>query len=145
MPLLFLRLKDTQPKDETEVTCCFLISALTGGTSRGILWLLWRSLVNLRSCRMYSASNCASTFWSWCFISSRKSTIYKAGYIVTVCPLGAHLRQTSASMLLQLYHSCTNDSVLNGLLPRLDVPPLFSVRTESLASSQSCCSIDTDT
>ena len=43
-----------------------------------------------------------------------------------------------------LFSLKTMESLENGLQPQSGVTPLFSNRTESLASSQSCQSIDTD-
>ena len=52
----------------------------------------------------------------------------------------ARLHQASASMLWQL----CDDATENRLQPQSGVTPLFSMRTVSLASSQSCCSVDAD-
>ena len=47
-------------------------------------------------------------------------------------------------MLAILFYLKTMKSLENGLQPQSEATPLFSMRTESLASSQSCHSVDTD-
>ena len=50
----------------------------------------------------------------------------------------------SVIMLAALFTLKTMESLKNGLQPQSGVTPLFSIRTVSLVSSQSCCSVDTD-
>ena len=50
----------------------------------------------------------------------------------------------SAMKLAILFSLKTMESLKNGLQPNSGVTPLFSMRTVSLASSQSCCCIDAD-
>ena len=50
----------------------------------------------------------------------------------------------SVMMLVILFSLKTMGSLENELQLHSGVTPLISMRTESLASSQSCCSIDTD-
>ena len=58
-----------------------------------------------------------------------------AGVTTLCCQLRVHLHRVSAS---------TMESLKNGLQSHSGVPPFFSMRTLSLASSQNCCSVDFD-
>ena len=56
--------------------------------------------------------------------------------------LRARLHQASASTLRQLDDSAM--TLQNGVATHFQASPLISMRTESLASSQSCRSVDVD-
>ena len=51
---------------------------------------------------------------------------------------------TTVIMLAILFSLKTMESLKNGLQPLSGAPPLLSMRTVSLASLQSCRSVDTD-
>ena len=54
-------------------------------------------------------------------------------------------RCNNSVMTLAILHLLkTIESLKNGLQPHCGASPLLTMRTESLASSQSCCSVDSD-
>ena len=57
-------------------------------------------------------------------------------------PPGLH--QASAMTLAILFSLKTIESLQNGVATYFQATPLFSMRTVSLVSSQSCCSVDAD-